>query len=84
MQQSLITTTQLGQIILSARKAKGLSQAELAARIGVSQGRISQFELKPETITTEQLLLLTSILGLEISINLRNTSTVTKNKKTDW
>lgn len=75
MQPPLLTTTQLGQLILSARKAKKLSQLELAARMGLSQGRISQFELRPETITAQQLLLLTSVLGLEISVGPRAAST---------
>ncbi|MEI7536417.1 MAG: helix-turn-helix transcriptional regulator [Comamonadaceae bacterium] len=85
MHPPLLTTTQLGQLILSARKAKGLSQSELAARMGLSQGRISQFELKPETITAQQLLLLTSVLGLEISIGSRATSTPgVKTNELDW
>jgi HTH-type transcriptional regulator/antitoxin HipB len=85
MHPPLLTTTQLGQLILSARKAKGLSQSELAARMGLSQGRISQFELKPETITAQQLLLLTSVLGLEISIGLRATYTPgVQAKALDW
>lgn len=85
MHPPLLTTTQLGQLILSARKVKELSQSELAARMGLSQGRISQFELKPETITTQQLLLLTSVLGLEISIGPRATSTPgVQTKELDW
>ena len=85
MHPPLLTTTQLGQLILSARKARELSQSELAARMGLSQGRISQFELKPETITTQQLLLLTSVLGLEISIGPRAPSTPgVQTKELDW
>ena len=51
--------------------------------MGLSQGRISQFELKPETITAQQLLLLTGVLGLEISIGPRAAAGV-QTKEWDW
>jgi hypothetical protein len=37
----------------------------------LSQARISQIETQPETITAQQLLLLTSVLGLELSLGPR-------------
>ena len=64
----LLTTTQLGQILLSARKAKGMTQGDLGARLGLKQGRVSQFEKKPGTINAQQLLSLMSVLGLELMI----------------
>ena len=75
MPHPLLTATQLGQMLLSARKAKKLTQADLAARVGVSQARISQMEAQPETITAQQLLLLTSVLDLELSLGPRTTLT---------
>lgn len=56
---------------MSARKAKKLTQADLAANVGLSQARISQIETQPETITAQQLLLLTSVLELELSLGPR-------------
>jgi HTH-type transcriptional regulator / antitoxin HipB len=75
MLHPLLTATQLGHLLLSARKAKKLTQADLAARVGVSQARISQMEMQPETITAQQLLLLTSVLDLELSLGPRATLT---------
>ena len=75
MLHPLLTVTQLGHLLLTARRAKKLTQADLAARVGVSQGRISQMETQPETITAQQLLLLTSVLDLELSLGPRVTLT---------
>ena len=75
MPHPLLTATQLGQMLLSARKAKKLTQADLAVQVGVSQARISQMETQPETITAQQLLLLTSVLDLELSLGPRATLT---------
>ena len=75
MPHPLLTATQLGHMLLSARKAKKLTQADLAAQVGVSQARISQMEMNPETITAQQLLLLTSVLDLELSLGARATLT---------
>ena len=38
------TTTMLGRLLREAREAVGLSQADLARRSGISQGRVSGFE----------------------------------------
>lgn len=76
----LLTARQLGQLLLSARKEKRLTQADLAARMGLSQARISQIELNPESITAQQLLTATAILGLELTLGLRQAATQTG----DW
>jgi len=76
----LLTTMQLGQLLLSARKEKRLTQADLAARMGLSQARISQMELHPESVTVQQLLTATAILDLELTLGLRQTVT----QPCDW
>jgi HTH-type transcriptional regulator / antitoxin HipB len=63
-----ITTMQLGNLLVSARKAKGFTQAELGMRVNLSQARISQLEMYPETMTAEQLLWIASVLDLEIVV----------------
>jgi transcriptional regulator with XRE-family HTH domain len=51
--QSLITgfqPEQIGEMLTLLRKTEGLTQAELGARMGISQSRISQIESKgPKT-----------------------------------
>ncbi|MDF3835254.1 helix-turn-helix transcriptional regulator [Cupriavidus basilensis] len=68
MKQVLSTASQLGQVLQSARHAARLSQTDLAARLAVSQSRISHMELNPGSISADQLLALISILGLELVV----------------
>lgn len=60
----------LMQLIVDARKEKGLSQAALAKKLGVSQGRIAQIESGVGTakVTFDVLLNVLLTLGYEIKI----------------
>ncbi|WP_454765969.1 helix-turn-helix domain-containing protein [Cupriavidus campinensis] len=62
------TTEQLGQVLQGARKVAGLTQAEAAARLDVSQSRISHMELNPETISAGQLLTLLGAYDLDLVV----------------
>jgi HTH-type transcriptional regulator/antitoxin HipB len=68
MKQILSLSKQLGPLLQAARKAAGLSQTELAQRLGISQSRISAMELDPGTINVEQLLALLAVLNLEVLV----------------
>lgn len=69
--QPLITSTQLGAILLGARKSLRLTQAQLAARLGMSQRRLSELERAPETLSVSQLMALCTQLGLQLTIQPR-------------
>lgn len=84
VQHHIRTTLQLGQLLLSARKHQGLSQAKLAARLGLSQARISQLEQQPETLTALQLLQLTSVLGLELLVQARDSTQDAGSTEAEW
>ncbi|MNT16722.1 Antitoxin HipB [compost metagenome] len=73
MKQIVSTPWQLGQILQAARKAAGLNQTEAAARLNVSQSRMSHMELNPDTISVDQLLALVGALGLELVVQDRAT-----------
>ncbi len=64
----LYSAQQAAQLLVGRRKALGLSQAEVAARLGISQNRLSELELRPERLTLERLLALAGVLGLELAI----------------
>lgn len=68
MRQALNTPAQLGLILRSARKAAGLSQASAAARLGLSQSRLSQLEADPTALTVAKLLPMLALLRLELVI----------------
>jgi HTH-type transcriptional regulator / antitoxin HipB len=66
--QPLPTSRNLGWMLQSVRKAKGLTQAQLASRVGVGQSRISHLEQHPDELSVQQLLAWCSALNLELSI----------------
>ncbi|MDX5409442.1 MAG: helix-turn-helix domain-containing protein [Thauera sp.] len=64
----LYSPQQAAQLLVGRRKALGLSQAEVAARLGISQNRLSELESRPERLTLDRLLALAGVLGLELAI----------------
>ena len=52
--------------------ADGLTQQEVASRLGISQNRLSELESQPSQLTVERLLALTGILGLELAVQQRS------------
>ena len=48
--------SQLSTHLKSLRKAQGLTQAQLGARIGVGQTRVADIEKQPGAVSVEQLL----------------------------
>lgn len=63
---ALQTPAQLPQHLKSLRKARKLTQAQVARRLGVKQARYAFIENHPETISTQQLLDLLAALDVEV------------------
>ena len=68
MAQPLSQSSQVGRIVTARRRALKLSQAALAAKLGISQNRLSEIEANPARLPLERLLELANILGLELVI----------------
>ncbi len=68
MQQIVSTARQAGHVITGRRKALKLSQQAIAAKLGISQNRLSELEEDPARLTLDRLIALTNILGLELII----------------
>lgn len=71
MKQVINTSGHVGKILQSARKAAGLTQAAAAARLGLSQSRLSQLEASPDALMLGKLLPMLALLGLEMVIQTR-------------
>ena len=67
----LSTSEQVGYQLSARRKALGLTQQEVASRLGISQNRLSELESRPALLTVERLLALSGILGLELALQER-------------
>jgi HTH-type transcriptional regulator/antitoxin HipB len=60
------TEAQAGQLLASFRKARGLTQAQLARSLGVTQQTYSQLERNASTASLGRLLAAFSCLGVEL------------------
>ena len=65
---------QLAPHLRSLRKARGLSQAELACKLGVTQSRIAAIEHNPAVVSAGQLIALLHILDAELVLRDRQRS----------
>jgi len=66
MRQLITAPNQAGEILKGRRKARGISQQALAAKLGTSQSRLSSLEEEPARLTLERLLALANLLDLEL------------------
>ncbi|HRD96087.1 MAG TPA: helix-turn-helix domain-containing protein [Rubrivivax sp.] len=71
--QLLLTAAQLGQLLRSARKRGGLTQAEVGARLGLSQNRVSHLEAHADELSFKQLITWCAVVGLELRLADRGT-----------
>lgn len=82
MKQILTHSAQLGQILAARRRASKLSQRALAAKLAISQNRLSEIETNPGNLAVERLLELANLLGLELVIQDRPPTQ--RSSKTEW
>ena len=63
------TLSQLSLVLKGFRKEKGLTQAAIAERLGISQQSYAYFEANPTTATIERLYMVLRILDVEIFLH---------------
>jgi len=63
---------EIGHEIRRSRLARGLTQAQVASRLGIKQARYAFIETHPETVSTKQLLDVFAALGVDILLRLRS------------
>lgn len=62
------TPQQLRTILRSLRQASGLTQAQLGARLGVTQKRIARIEAAPEVTAYDQIARMVTAMGCRLVI----------------
>jgi HTH-type transcriptional regulator/antitoxin HipB len=65
----LQTAAQLPAHLRSLRKARGMTQAELGARIGLDQTRIAKIERDPAIVSVGQLMQLLNALRVRVVLD---------------
>jgi HTH-type transcriptional regulator/antitoxin HipB len=68
MLHQIATSNQLAQLLAASRRQAGLTQAEAASRIGISQSRVSALETDASALTLTQLLALCGAYGLQLQV----------------
>jgi HTH-type transcriptional regulator/antitoxin HipB len=63
------TLSQLPLVLKGFRKEKGLTQAAMAERLGITQQSYAYFEANPATATLARLFMVLRMLAVEISLN---------------
>jgi len=76
MNQLLSVPGQVGLVLRAVRKSAKMSQKQLAAKLGLSQNRVSELETDPGSMRVDQLLAVISVLGLELQVQTRGGSPV--------
>ena len=69
---------QLAPILRALRQQAGLSQADLAARLGVTHQAISAMERRPEAATLERLMRVLAVLKVDIVLSPRKPAKVSE------
>ena len=82
MRQVITHSAQLGQILAGRRKASKHSQRALAAKLAISQNRLSEIESNPGTLAVDRLLELANLLGFELVI--QDKPPASRSTKTEW
>ncbi|MBZ0093328.1 MAG: helix-turn-helix domain-containing protein [Sulfuricellaceae bacterium] len=69
MSYPIKTLSQLPLVLKGFRKEKGLTQAAMAERLGITQQSYAYFEANPATATLERLFMVLRMLDVEISLD---------------
>jgi HTH-type transcriptional regulator / antitoxin HipB len=73
----ILTPNQISLALVARRRALGMSQSDVARKVGLSQPRYSQLESDPARLTVARLFSLIGVLGLEITLEERPISPTT-------
>ncbi len=60
------TSDQLTAVLQAFRKESGMTQNDVAARMGLTQQKLSHLELNAPNVSADRLLRLLSVLGVEL------------------
>lgn len=66
------TAQQLAPLMRAFRRQAGLSQAQLAERLGISRQAVGALERDPASASFERLMRIWAVLGLEVSLQQRS------------
>lgn len=78
------TPQQLPALLRSFRKAGGLTQSDVADRLGITQQTLSALERNAESVSAGRLMSLLAILGVELVLRQPDGKAAPGAKTEDW
>ena len=80
------TPLQLRAVLKSLRKSRGLTQAQLGAKLGLSQKRVAGIEKTPQVTSIDQISRIIGILGARLVVEEPDRSDKSQNPRarTGW
>ncbi|MBB2916818.1 helix-turn-helix transcriptional regulator [Cupriavidus alkaliphilus] len=69
MHYAIKTVHQLRPILQGFRKSRGMTQAAMAAHLGVTQQTYAELEANPAAVSVERLLRVLRVLGVELVLS---------------
>lgn len=82
MRQVITTPGQVGEILRGRRKARRVSQHDLASNLGITQSRLSVLESDPASLPLARLIVLAKLLGLELVLQDKEDESLTS--RSQW
>lgn len=83
-QYAVRTPEQLPALLKAFRKQAGLTQGQLATRLGITQQTLSALERNANKVSADRLLQLLGILGVEMVLQPRGLEAGPKTGDTGW
>ncbi|MBI3345806.1 MAG: helix-turn-helix transcriptional regulator [Burkholderiales bacterium] len=68
MDYPVALSSQVKQYLRSLRKSRGLTQSDLARRLGVGQSRVADIEANPGAVSVDQLLQVLAVLNAQLVV----------------
>ena len=75
MRYPIKTPSQLPLVLKGFRKARGITQAAMAQRLGITQQSYAHFEANPASATLDRLFVVLRIMGVEINLDQMDSAT---------
>ncbi len=81
MDYAIRTPAQLGQVLKGLRRDRRLTQAAVAARMGLVQSKVSTLEADPGKTSVDRFFRLLSALGMELVLREKGGTTNARGRK---
>ena len=84
MRATITNAAQVAEILRGRRKARRISQQQLASKLGISQSRLSAIEAGNSALTVDRLIALANVLGLQLVVQDRANEKNGPRSRADW